>query len=333
MHREFLVLREAEIRTLLDVPSCLRAVEEAFTCYARGEAALPAVINLDLPEHEGEVHVKAGHLRGGAHYAVKVASGFPGNAGRGLPVSDGLVLVFDARSGAPAALLLDNGFITDRRTGAAGGVAARHLARRDAGVVGVIGCGLQARHQIEALAQVRTLREVRVYGRSIDRARACAADLAAMPGTRIGRCAAVRSVEAAVRGADIVLTVTSSRAPLVEAGWLSAGCHITAVGADGPDKRELHDDVMERADVIVADSRAQCLRLGEIHHAVARGVIDESDVTAELGEITAGLKTGRLTHDQITVCDLTGVGVQDVAAATLVLRRARGAALGEHLRI
>ena len=177
MERDVLILREAEIRTLLDVSSCLLAVEEAFSSYARGQAALPAVINLEVREHDGEVHVKAGHLQGGANYAVKIASGFPGNAARGLPPNDGMVLVFDAASGAPAAMLLDNGFITDRRTGAAGGVAARHLARRDAGVVGVIGCGLQARHQIESLAEVRTLREIRVYGRNAERARACHASL------------------------------------------------------------------------------------------------------------------------------------------------------------
>ena len=132
MAREVLVLRESEIRTLLDPPSCLQAVEEALTAYAAGRAELPAVINLDIAESRAEVHVKAGHLHGGSHYAVKIASGFPENARRGESPNDGMVLLFDSRSGAPAALLLDNGFITDRRTGAAGAVAARHLARLDA---------------------------------------------------------------------------------------------------------------------------------------------------------------------------------------------------------
>lgn len=333
MSREVLILLEAEIRTLLDVDSCMQAVEAAFTSYALGQTALPAVINLDVRENGGEVHVKAGHLTGGANYAVKIASGFPANAARGLPSNDGMVLVFDAASGAPAALLFDNGFITDRRTGAAGGVSARHLARRDAGVVGVIGCGLQARHQIEALSRVRTLREIRVYGRNAERARACAADIAATAGVENTRCEAVDSAEAAVRGADIVLTVTPSREPLVHAEWLSRGCHVTAVGSDGPDKQELHPDVLARADVVVADSRSQCLRLGEIHHAVAHGAIGASDITAELGEITAGSKPGRQSDVQITVCDLTGVGVQDVAAANVVLQRARTAGLGDRLRL
>ncbi len=334
MGKAVLVLREPEIRRLLDPASCLQAVEEAFTAYATGGAELPPVINLDVPESRGEIHVKAGHLRGGAHYAVKIASGFYDNPGRGLPQNDGMVLVFDARTGQPAALLLDNGFITEQRTGAAGAVAAKHLARREARVVGVLGCGSQARFQLEALALVRPFREARIYGRRGDRARACAEEMALRPGIPEGcRFIPVGSAREAVEGADIIVTVTSSREPLVRAGWIAPGTHITAVGSDGPDKQELHPDVLARADLLVADSRAQCLRLGEIHHAVASGAIAESKVTAELGEITAGLRPGRRSDTEISVCDLTGVGVQDVAAAAVVLARARAGACGERLPI
>jgi ectoine utilization protein EutC len=334
MNREVLVLREAEIRRILDAASCVRAVEDAFTAYATGAAQLPGVINLDVPESHGEVHVKAGHLGGGAHYAVKIASGFPGNADLGIPANDGMILLFDARSGAPAALLLDNGFITDLRTGAAGAVAARHLSRPDSGVVGVIGCGAQARYQIEALALVRPLREVRVYGRRPERVAACVAEMAGRGGVPSGcRFLAAASVRAAAEGADIVITVTSSRAPLLRAAWLASGAHVTAVGSDGPDKQELDPDVLSRADLVVADSRAQCLRLGEIHHAVAAGAITEGAIAAELGEITAGVKPGRRSPTAITVCDLTGVGVQDVAAASLVLQRARAAKVGERIAL
>mgnify|MGYP002389785216 FL=1 len=131
------------------------------------------------------------------------------------------------------------------------------------------------------------------------------------------------SVREAVAGADIVVTVTASREPLVRAEWLQPGVHVTAVGSDGPEKRELFPEVLARADRLVADSLAQCLRLGEIHHAVAAGAITERDVDAELGEITAGRKPGRQNDLEITVCDLTGLGVQDVAAAALVMERAR----------
>jgi ectoine utilization protein EutC len=332
MERKVLVLREPEIRRLLDAASCLKAVEEAFTAYATGGASLPAVINLDVEESRGEIHVKAGHLRGGSYYAVKIASGFYDNPAKGLPQNDGMVLMFDAGTGVPAALLLDNGFITEQRTGAAGGVAAKHLARRDARVVGVVGCGNQARYQLESLALVRRPEEVRIYGRRPEMARACADEMARHPGLPRGcRFVAVPSVREAVEGAHIVVTVTPSREPLVRAEWIAPGTHITAVGSDGPDKRELHTDVLKTADRIVADSRDQCLRLGEIHHAVAEVAIPESRISCELGEITAGRRPGRTSDAEITVCDLTGVGVQDVAAASVVITRARAEGLGQAL--
>ena len=326
MRGDILVLREAEIRRLLDPASCREAVEEAFSAYATGGAVMPGVVNLDLPEQGGEVHVKAGYLRGGEFYAVKMASGFRGNPERGLPAGDGMVLVFHAATGAPAALLLDNGLLTDLRTGAAGAVAAKHLSRRDSRVVGVVGCGAQARYQLEALALVRPFREVRIWGRDPGRSRACASEMAGRPGM-IEKCRFVTagSVRQAVEGADIVLTVTSSREPLVRAEWLRPGVHVTAVGSDGPGKRELFPEVLARADRLVADSLPQCLRLGEIHHAVAGGAITEQDVDAELGEITSRRKPGRQNDLEITVCDLTGLGVQDVAAAALVMKRARAA--------
>ncbi|HEU4401949.1 MAG TPA: ornithine cyclodeaminase family protein [Candidatus Polarisedimenticolia bacterium] len=334
MQRSLLILRESEIRTLLDAGECIEAVEKALAAYSTRRAQSPAVINLDIPESHGEIHVKAGHLTGGSHYAVKVASGFYGNPERGLPQNDGLVLVFDARTGVPAALLLDNGYITDLRTGAAGAVAARHLARRDARVVGVVGSGGQARFQVEALARVRAFREVRLWGRRPERARARTEELARLPGMPPGcRFVPVATVREAVEGADIVVTVTASHEPLVQDEWVAPGTHVNAVGSDGPDKQELQTALLARADRLVADSRAQCLRLGEIHHAVASGMIAESKIDAELGEIAAGIKPGRRTDSEITVCDLTGVGVQDVAAAALVLARARDAGRGERLAL
>jgi ornithine cyclodeaminase len=334
MVRSLLVLREAEVRASIDMASCIEAVEQAFAAYATGGAELPSVIHLDVPESRGEIHVKAGHLRGGPRYAVKIASGFPDNPGRGLPQNDGMVLVFDAATGAPAALLLDNGYLTDLRTGAAGGVAARHLARRDARVIGIVGCGVQARYQLDALALVRPFREVRIWGRRADRAQACAEEMGRRPGRPEGaRFRAVGSAREAVEGADIVVTVTSSREPLVRAEWIGPGTHLTAVGSDGPDKQELDVALLARADRLVADSRPQCLRLGEIHHAVSSGAIAEGRVDAELGEIAAGRRPGRLSDREITVADLTGVGVQDVAAASLALERAAGAGRGETIAI
>jgi ornithine cyclodeaminase/alanine dehydrogenase-like protein (mu-crystallin family) len=309
-----LVYRTAEIRAALDMPSLIDAVEGAFVAYSAGDAQLPDVIHLDVPESRGEIHVKAGHLHGARHYALKVASGF---YAADPPSIDGLVLVFDATNGRPAALLLDDGFITDARTGAAGGVAARHLAPERVERVAVIGTGLQARYQLDALAAVRTFASVSVWGRDPEHADRCVADLLERPslpaGVAIERAS---SVEDAVRGADVVLTCTASREPLVRAAWLDDRAHVTAIGSDGEGKQELDPEILRMADVLACDSRAQCARLGELQHAP-----QEVDRTVELGEIAGGTAVGRRAETGVTVCDLTGVGVQDVAAAALVLER------------
>ncbi len=327
-----LLLREAEIRRLLDPRAGLEAIEAAFAAYSTGRADLPAVIQLEVPERRGEIHIKAGHLHGGPVFAVKVASGFPGNPALGRPASGGLVIAFDAATGAPAALLLDNGFITDLRTGLAGAVAARHLSRPDAKVAAIIGSGVQARHQARALALVRDVREIRVFGRDADRTAACVAELAADAALR-ERCQvrAAPTAEAAVRGADIVITATSSRTPVLRDAWILPGTHVTAVGSDQADKQELEAALVARADRLVADSRAQCLRIGEIHHAVAAGLMAAEEIDAEMGEVIAGLAPGRRSDDEITIADLTGVGVQDVAAASVVLARARATGAGERI--
>jgi ornithine cyclodeaminase len=322
-----LLLREAEIRALVDPASCISAIERAFTSYAAGRAELPGVIHLDVSEARGEIHVKAGYLHGGNCWAVKIASGFPGNTTLGLPANDGMVVVFDAATGVPAAVLFDNGYLTDLRTAAAGAVAARHLARAKLGGVAVIGTGTQARLQVRMLAEVRVFESLRIWGRRRDAAEAVIRDLASVLPHGV-RASVADTPEAAVTGAEVVYTVTASRKPLLRAEWLGPGTLIVAVGSDGADKQELDVGVLASADRIVADSLAQCRRIGEIHHALDAGVIGESEVT-ELGRITGGLAPGRASPDERIVCDLTGVGVQDVAAAALVLERAQARGAGE----
>jgi len=319
--RDVRILGEADVRAALDMASCIDAVQEAFVAYSTGGAELPSVIHLDVPEARGEVHVKAGHIHGAPYYAVKAASGF---YALDPPAIDGLVVVFDARDGSPAAFLLENGFITDLRTGAAGGVAARLLAPERVETVAVIGTGLQARYQLDALAAVRPgFAHVRVWGRNHDHATHCVDELLARPSLPEGcRYAVASTVEDAVRGADVVITCTASREPLVRAEWLRAGAHVTALGSDGPGKQELDIGVFARADVLAVDSRAQCAQIGELHHALDAEIVLSPDDVAELGEIAVGLAPGRASEDQLTVCDLTGVGVQDVAAANLVMERA-----------
>ena len=300
------ILRADDVREVLPMTLCIEAVQAAFVAYSAGEAELPSVIHLDVPEAKGEVHVKAGHIHGAPAYAVKVASGF---YGLDPAATDGLVLVFDATTGAPIAILLDGGLITDTRTGAAGGVAARWLAPETVDVVAVIGTGIQARRQVEALRCVRPeLGEIRVWGRDMDRAMRAAHDIGAMVSD---------SVQEAVTGASVVITATASREPLVRSAWVAPGAHITAVGSDGVGKQELDPELLRRADVVAVDSLDQCRRLGELQHALG-----EADRAVELGRICAGEAAGRTSRGQLTICDLTGVGVQDVAAANAVLANA-----------
>jgi ectoine utilization protein EutC len=323
-----LLLTEAELRRAVGMEQVVEAVEEAFAALARGEARLPGVLHLEVPEAEGEVHVKGAHLRGAPSFVCKVASGFYRNPERGLPVGSGLVMVFDASTGFPRALLLDNGYLTDLRTGAAGAVAARYLARPELTKVALVGAGVAARYQLRALRLVRAVPEVHVWSRTSERAEGFAREIEEELGLRVRP---VHDLEAAVRDADLVVTATPAREPLIRADWLVPGVHVTALGSDGPEKQELDVEVLARADVVIADHLAECLRRGELHHAVRDGAIREDDVAGELGDVIMGRVSGRTDPDQITVADLTGVGVQDAAAGTLALERALAMGLGSDI--
>ena len=318
--RQVRVLREEDVRASIDMASCIDACERAFAAYSAGRAETPSVIHLDVLERQGEVHVKAGHLHGESSYAVKVASTFPRNAELGLPASDGMVIVFDVETGAPVSFLLDGGYLTDLRTGAAGGVTARYLAPEQVWTVAVIGTGAQARYQLDALALERPgFRTVRVWGRDRDHANGCVEELRGRPGMPEGCSFEVApTVAEALDDADVVITCTASPIPLVQGEWLKLGAHVTAVGSDGADKQELDPTVLGRADVLVVDSRTQCAAFGELHHAIEAGLAT-AERAIELGEICANVKPGRTSSEQLTVCDLTGLGVQDVAAANVVL--------------
>ena len=317
------ILTEADLRQCVELDAeVIDAVADAFTALAAGRVVMPPVLHMDLPEAHGEVDVKTAYVSGLAGFALKVSPGFFDNPRLGLPSVSGMMMLLSATTGRLEALHLDNGYLTDVRTAAAGAVAARHLARDDARVAGVIGAGVQARLQMAALAKVRPIERILVWARDGAKAEACADDLA----DRLDlEALAVGSAERLVLEADVVVTTTPARDPLVVADWLHPGLHITAMGSDAPDKNELHPAVLERADLLVCDARAQCARLGELHHALEQGM---ELSTIELGEITGGARPGRTDDDQITVCDLTGTGVQDTVIALLAYQKAKANALG-----
>jgi ornithine cyclodeaminase len=308
-------LAEADIRSLVGPAEALAAMRTAFAALHRGEVTQPTNMDFEFPEADGEAHLKGAHVHGSPHWAVKAATGFWSNTARGLPVTSGLFLVFSAETGLPSAILFDNGYLTELRTGAAGALAADLLARDEIEQVAIIGAGGQARYQLEALLGVRRPERVVVASRS--GAEAYAQEMSALHQIDVR----ATDIETAVRTSQLVVTTTPAREPVVRAEWLQPGTHVTAMGSDFPEKQELETAALARADVVAADHPAVAARNGELHQALAAGAIDLDDVVP-LGALVTGDAPGRTSDDQITICDLVGVGVQDAAIAGEVVARA-----------
>lgn len=305
----------ATLRSALTRADALAAVRSALRDLAAGVVAAPD--GLGLRTGHGELHVKGAAFTDDRPVVCKIASYFPGNSAHGLPAAGGLSLVFDARTGQCRAVLDDHGWLTDLRTGAAGALATHLLARSDADTAAVLGAGTQARHQIEALAEVRRLTRVYVWARRPAAARQCAADLHSRLGIPV---TTISTVAEAAAAADILVTTTPSTTELVRAEWLHPGSHVTAMGSDFPGKQELAVDVLARADLVVADSVDSCSRAGELQHALAAGAI-RRDQVVELSEVVAGTALGRTDPTQITVVDQCGLGVYDATIAHAVLTK------------
>ena len=307
---EIRILTEAELRAHVALDAdALAVVEDGFLRLARGEVEMPPVLSMEIRPHNGELDVKTAYVQGLPSFAVKLSPGFFDNPAKGLPSTSGLMVVLSSETGQVQAVLLDNGYLTDLRTAAAGGVAARHLARPDASRAAILGAGLQARMQLRALALVRRLSHVAIWARNEGKARAMAGEMA----TELGIPVAAMDAETAITGAEIIVTTTPARAPILRADWLRPGQHITAMGSDQHGKRELEPGCLSRA-LYVPDRLSQTRLMGE-----AQG-IDLPDATPELGAIIAGTAPGRSAAGQITIADLTGTGVQDTAIATHALR-------------
>jgi ornithine cyclodeaminase len=300
-----------EIRAVLPGFDLMPPIEAAFVAYAEGRAVVPPVGELLLPR--GDVHIKYGYLQGDAYYVVKIASGFYDNPKLGLPSSNGLMLLFDQQTGELRSVLLDEGHLTDIRTAVAGAICAKHLAPGHVERIGIVGTGTQARLQLEHLKGVTPCRDAMVWGRGEPQLERYRRDMQAH-GFAIETTLETADI---LRTCNLVVTATPSTAPLLRAADLLPGTHITAMGSDTPQKQELEPAILARADLVVADSIAQCLERGEIHQALKGGQITQDDLV-ELGDVIAGRAPGRTSEEQITVADLTGVAVQDIAIATAV---------------
>ncbi len=313
------ILDQPTILTLLDrgdPEKLLRYMERSFTAYSSGEATVPPVGTLTLEEPRGDVHIKYGYLKGAPYYVIKIASGFYDNPALGLPSSNGLNLVFSQKTGVLECILLDEGYLTDLRTALAGAVVAKHFGPEKVERIGIVGTGLQARLQLEHLQPVTDCREVLVWGRSTASLARYQEEMAAK-GYRV-----VTTMEAADLAAtcNLIITATPSTQPVLPDRNLRPGTLIIAMGADTPGKQELAPEVLERADLILLDSRSQCIHHGEIHKAWADGLLHGAQL-AEIGDRISSGRT-RARAEDIIVADLTGIATQDILISAFVLELA-----------
>jgi ornithine cyclodeaminase len=314
---EVRLVGEAELRAAVPLDlTAVAVVERAFAALAGGGVVMPPVLSMEIAAANGEVDVKTAYLPGFDAFAIKVSPGFFDNPKLGLPSLNGLIVVLSAETGLVRAVLLDNGYLTNVRTAAAGAVAARHLAPERVETAGVLGAGMQARLQMQAAHLVRPFARALVWAPRRAAAEDCAAWIARQTGADVQ---AADSAEAVVRESQLVVTATPAREPLVQADWLHAGLHITAMGADQPGKGEIAPEALAAADLYIADRASQCAAMGELRAARAAGLM--ADAPPELGAIVTGAHPGRAGQGDVTICDLTGTGAQDTAIANHALSR------------
>jgi ornithine cyclodeaminase len=304
-----------QIKNAMSTVDPVAEIEAAFVAYSQGRVTVPPVGEMLFDDPPGEIHIKYGFIRGADDAVVKIASGFSNNARMGLATGSGLILVMSQKTGHMKAILLDEGYLTDTRTAAAGAVAARYFAPKNVSAIGVIGSGVQARLQVKILHSEIECRNLIVWSRSPENVDRYASDM-----RRLGYQVIVASgpQEVAERS-QVIITTTPSLTPLIQANWVKPGSHITAMGSDTSEKQELHQEVLAAADVVVVDSLLQAVSRGEVSRAIAAGALTMSRVV-ELGQAILDPTKRRNTDEQITVADLTGVAAQDIAIAAAVLR-------------
>jgi ornithine cyclodeaminase len=323
-----LLLNEDELRQIVTISEAIDAVQTAFTALAEGRMNIPGDFSMNLPEVKGDVQVQGTFLSQDPYYVISISSYFQDNPVLNLPYQSGLTCVFDAVTGFPAAIMVDNGYLATIRAAAAGALATDHLANPGIEHVTVIGSGYRAYMQLKSLITVRQINTVSVWTTSRagtdnyvnSMIEDYELDIRLAP-----------SIEAAVRVADLIITVDGGHDALIKADWLKPGVHITSIGCNGFLKQELETSVLVRADVIITDDFEQCAAFGEIRSALAARTITKEDVQGDLGDLIIGKIPGRTHPDQITVADLTGLEVQDTVVATQALQKARFLGLGQRV--
>ena len=323
-----LFLSRREVEGLASMREVIEAVEAAFRAKGKERTQMPPKLYVFFKKYGGDFRTMPAYLEDLDAAGAKVVNVHPDNPERGLPTVMATILLLDPATGAPIAVM-DGKWITDMRTGAGGGVAAKHLARKNSRVVSSVGAGAQARTQILALNEVLPLEEVRIYDIRYENAERLGTEIRSKLGLTT---VVVKSVEEAVVGADVIATTTPVREPIVKDEWISPGVHINAIGADAPGKQELDPRILKRAKIVV-DDREQAFHSGEVNVPLSEGIIKEDDVYADIGEIVTGKKKGRVSEDEITIFDSTGLAIQDIATAWMIYKKAKEAGVGTEVEL
>lgn len=311
MEDQFQIIESSTILQLIDMPESTEAVEAAFVEYAKGEAIMPSKIYLTLPQFNGDFRAMPAYVQG--YSGVKWVNVHPDNKDRGIPSVMATIILNDPQTGVNVAVM-DGTIITNYRTGAAGGLAAKYMARKDSKTIGLVGAGEQARTQLSAIGQFYDLKEVRVTDvdpEAVEQFRSKTPNLT-IKETPVEKAAS----------SDILVTTTPVRKPIIKSDWIKPGTHINAIGADAPGKRELDPALFQRENVtIVVDDFEQASHSGEINQLVSEGLLKEGDIWATLPDLAAGKKKGRTTEEEITIFDSTGLAIQDIAVAKIIYEK------------
>ena len=308
------ILYKKTIKNILEQLDLVPMIEEGFMAYSQGKSIVPPVGELTFDQPPGDVHIKYGYIIGKTYYVIKIASGFWENEKYGIPNGQGMMLIFEQKTGKPRAILLDDAMLTDIRTAIAGQICAQRLSN-NIRKIGIIGTGLQARLQVEYLSKITDCKDVLVWGRNTKKMSLYKDDMKKL-GLEVVLAESAKSVASQC---NLIITATASNEPLLNKNDILNGTHITAMGSDTPGKRELGPGILKSADLVVADSIDQCQERGEIACALRDGDISNQQIV-ELGDILSGKRLGRQDEKQITVADLTGVAVQDIQIATAVFK-------------
>jgi ornithine cyclodeaminase len=308
-----LILNSEEIKECVKFNAeLIPVIEDAFKSLSLGKTVMPPILRVDIKKYHGESDVKAAYIEGLDSFAVKVASGFFNNPKLGLPSSNGLMILLDSKTGVIKSVLLDKGYLTDVRTAIAGAIASKYLSNSNSSTVAIIGAGIQARMQLEALTLVRDIKNVNVWSRDIKKTHAYIENISKNINLNFNVCDTTKEV---VKNADILITATPSKKPLIHYSSLPKGIHITAMGSDAEEKNELDPNIIKNCDAYVPDSQAQTSILGELNHVIKNNLIENNMTFNDLGKIIINPELGRKNTHDITVADLTGTGVQDTAIA------------------